>query len=412
MGNLLELFLGILTALGGGVEVGQLTFSLNAGSKFQFSMLWIVAVGTVGIIVYGEMAGRIAAVAKQPVFGLMRQRHGMAVGMLALVCATLVNVLTCSAEIGAMGMILKLAGGIPYRLAIVATLIVIALSMWFLSFKAIERIFGLMGLFMLVFIYAAIALKPDWQQVAAGFVPNLPQVSSSSDYVLYAYYAVAMLSAIMLPYEVYFYSSGGIEDQWKPKDLGTNRLVSISGFTLGSVLGAALIIVGAQVFGPRALEVDLTGTAALPPAMVLGKWGLVFAMLGMFFAYAGAAIETCFSSAYNIAQFFGWPWGKLRRPRNAALFTLTWLATLGLAVGIIETGIDPINVVEYSIIFSVVILPLTYLPTLLAARDRDIMGRYANGPLANVLGIVSLIIITLAALAAIPLLVLTHGGKA
>lgn len=102
----------------------------------------------------------------------------------------------------------------------------------------------------------------------------------------------------------------------------------------------------------------------------------------------------------------------MRRPRNAALFTLTWLATLGLAAGIIQTGIDPINVVEYSIIFSVVILPLTYLPTLLAARDRDIMGRYANGPLADVLGIVSLIIITLAALAAIPLLVLTHGGKA
>jgi manganese transport protein len=97
MGNLLEIFLGILTALGGGVEVGQLTFSLNAGSKFEFSMLWIVAVGTVGIIVYGEMAGRIAAVAKQPVFGLMRQRHGMAIGTLALVCATLVNVLTCSA---------------------------------------------------------------------------------------------------------------------------------------------------------------------------------------------------------------------------------------------------------------------------------------------------------------------------
>jgi Mn2+/Fe2+ NRAMP family transporter len=68
--------------------------------------------------------------------------------------------------------------------------------------------------------------------------------------------------------------------------------------------------------------------------------------------------------------------------------------------------------VEYSIIFSVVILPLTYLPTLLAARDRDIMGRYANGPLANVLGSVFLLVITLAAIAAIPLLILTHGGKA
>jgi Mn2+/Fe2+ NRAMP family transporter len=132
----------------------------------------------------------------------------------------------------------------------------------------------------------------------------------------------------------------------------------------------------------------------------------------MFAAYAGAAIETAFSNAYNIAQFFGWPWGKFERPRNAALFTLSWIATLLVAVAIMETGVDPIAIVEYSIVFSVVILPLTYLPTLLAARDREIMGRYANGALADVLGAVFLALITVAAIAAIPLLILTHGGKA
>jgi manganese transport protein len=412
MGNLLELFLGILTALGGSVEVGQLTFSLNGGAKFGYSLLWVVALGTVGIIVYGEMSGRIAAVAKKPVFGLMRERHGLAVGMLALTSATVVNLMTCSAEIGAIAMLLKLATSTPYRLAIIAAIILIAASMWFLSFKAIERVFGLMGLFMLVFIYAAVVLKPDWHQVTAGFIPNVPTAASHSDQLLYAYYVVAMLSAILLPYEVYFYSSGGIEDKWKPSDLGVNRVVSISGFTLGSVLGAALIITGVEVFGPRQMEVDLTGTAALPAVLALGKWGLVLAMLGMFAAYAGAAIETAFSSAYNVAQFFGWPWGKFERPRKAALFTASWLVTLIAAVAIVESGIDPISIVQYSIIFSVVILPLTYLPTLLAARDREIMGRYTNGVVADVLGAVFLILISVAAIAAIPLLILTHGGQA
>jgi Mn2+/Fe2+ NRAMP family transporter len=230
--------------------------------------------------------------------------------------------------------------------------------------------------------------------------------------MLYAYYAVAMLSAIMLPYQIYFYSSGGIEDEWGPSDVTINRIVSISGFVLGAVLTAALIITGVLVFGAQGAEVELTGTAALPAVLVLGKWGLALALLGMFAAYAGAAIETAFSNAYNISQFFGWPWGKLQGPRNAALFTVSWLAALIAAAAIIETGVDPISVVEYSIIFSVVILPLTYLPTLLAARDREIMGRYVNGTLANLLGSVFLIVITLAAIAAIPLLILTHGGKA
>src|SRR4051812_9405868 len=135
MGDLLEVFLGVLTALGGSVEVGQLTFSLNGGAKFGYGLLWVVALGTIGIIVYAEMAGRIAAVAKKPVFSLMRERHGLALGMLSLIAAALVNLLTCSAEIGAIAMLLKLATATPYRLAVLVVCVAVGASMWFLSFK-------------------------------------------------------------------------------------------------------------------------------------------------------------------------------------------------------------------------------------------------------------------------------------
>ena len=39
------------------------------------------------------------------------------------------------------------------------------------------------------------------------------------------------------------------------------------------------------------------------------------------------------------------------------------------------TGIDPVLLTEYSVIFSVVALPLTYLPILLVANDKAYMGR-------------------------------------
>ncbi|HSU26293.1 MAG TPA: hypothetical protein VLI65_09935, partial [Pyrinomonadaceae bacterium] len=72
---------------------------------------------------------------------------------------------------------------------------------------------------------------------------------------------------------------------------------------------------------------------------------------------------------------------------------------------------DPVEVVEYSIIFAVVILPLTYLPVLLAASDEDYMGPFKNGWLAAILGWAYFVLICIAALAAIPLLIITHGGK-
>ena len=78
---------------------------------------------------------------------------------------------------------------------------------------------------------------------------------------------------------------------------------------------------------------------------------------------------------------------------------------------LILTGLDPLKVVEYSIVFSVVILPLTYLPMMLISRDPDVMGHHANGWLANTLGWGYLAIVSMAAIAAIPLLVLTHGGQ-
>jgi len=36
---------------------------------------------------------------------------------------------------------------------------------------------------------------------------------------LYAYFVVGVIGAALVPYEVYFYSSGAIEDRWSVQDL-------------------------------------------------------------------------------------------------------------------------------------------------------------------------------------------------
>jgi len=408
--RILEIFLGILTAMGGFVEIGELTFMMNAGSLFNYRLLWVVVIGVVGIIVYGEIAGRIAAVRGQAVFNVVRERAGIRLGLLTLVAATLVCLLTCAAEIGAIAMLWELVTAWPYRLLLVLGLVFFLLVIWFLPFKAIERVFGLMGLLMTVFIVVAWKMHPDWSQATAGLVPSIPAVSSDKQ-LLYAYYAVALVSSVMLPYETYFYASGAIEDRWTPRDINLNRIIVIVGFALGGVLAAALMSIGSQFLGPHQIEAGLPGTAGLAAASEMGRAGLWLALIGMFFAFAGAAIETAMSSAYDVCQFFGWRWGKFCPPRTAPRFVLSWGIVLLLATLIVMTGVDPIKVVEYSIIFSVVILPLTYFPLMAISRDADVMGVYVNGVVANTLGWLYFVLICIAAVAAIPLLVLTHGGQ-
>ena len=95
----------------------------------------------------------------------------------------------------------------------------------------------------------------------------------------------------------------------------------------------------------------------------------------MLFAIGGAAIETAFSGAYNIAQQFGWEWGKLRLPRRRrASRSPGWRCSRSRTL-VVQTGVDPVVVTEYSVIFSVVALPLTYVPILLVANDPAYMQR-------------------------------------
>ena len=133
--------------------------------------------------------------------------------------------------------------------------------------------------------------------------------------------------------------------------------------------------------------------------------------LGILFAVSGAAIDSGFSGAYNVAQFFGWEWGKYRKHAGAPQFTIAWFVMLVLGFLIVITGVDPVLVTEVSVIFSVVALPLTYLPIFLVANDRSYMGEYRNGRLANVFGGFYLVVIAVIAVAAIPLLILSNMGQ-
>jgi Mn2+/Fe2+ NRAMP family transporter len=78
---------------------------------------------------------------------------------------------------------------------------------------------------------------------------------------------------------------------------------------------------------------------------------------------------------------------------------------------IAQTGVDPVELTEYAVIFSIPVLPLTYLPILLVGNDRSVMSAYVKGPLARALGWFYFGLICLLALAAPVLFLGTNGGS-
>jgi manganese transport protein len=405
--KIFKIALGILAAIGGFVDIGDLVFNVAAGAMFGYQLLWVVVVGVVGIIVYSEMCGRVAAISNKAVFDAVRERVGFRAGLITLVAAQVVNLMTLAAEVGGVAICLRLLSGLPYRWLILAAIVGLGIVVWVISFEWIERIFGYGGLCLLVFAVAAVKLHPDWGAVAHGYVPHM----NTEDTALYLFFAVGLLGAAMTPYEVYFYSSGGVEEGWKAKDLGLNRANAIIGYSLGGFFSFVLMITGGALFLERGIQPDFLGSIALGAEVPVGEIGLLLALIGILFAVGGASIDTLFSGAYNLAQFFGWEWGRYRHASGAPRFTLTWMVLLVLALAIVMTGIDPVQLTEFAVIFSVVALPLTYLPILLVANDRAYMGKYKNGWVSNVLGVAYLVVILIVSLTAIPLMIITNVGQ-
>jgi Mn2+/Fe2+ NRAMP family transporter len=404
----LQIALGIVAAVGGFVDIGELVFDTQAGARFGFQLLWTVPIGVIGIVVYSEMCGRVAAITKRPVFDVVRQRMGFGAGLTTLFAAEAINILTVAAEVGGIALVLQLLfADLPFRVLLLFAGLGLIAVVWVLPFEGIERIFGYLGMLLIVYIVAAVKLHPDWGGVAEGFLPHW---QTGQDTLIYWYFAVGVIAAAMVPYEVYFYSSGAIEEGWGAKDLGVNKANAVVGFGLGGTLSVALIIVAAEVFHPLAIQPDFIGSVALGAQVPLGEVGLLLAFLGMMFAIGGAAVESSFAGAYSLMQFMGWEWGKYRGARRAPRFAAAWVLLFVLAVVIVLTGANPVLITEYSVVLAVVALPLTYLPVLLIARDERYMGRYINGRVANTFGWLYLVLLCVVSLAALPLLFATNAG--
>jgi Mn2+/Fe2+ NRAMP family transporter len=81
MKKFFEIFLGILTAFGGFVDIGDLVANAETGARFGMSLAWVVVIGVIGIVLYAEMSGRVAAISGRPVFDVIRERLGARVAL-------------------------------------------------------------------------------------------------------------------------------------------------------------------------------------------------------------------------------------------------------------------------------------------------------------------------------------------
>lgn len=97
---------------------------------------------------------------------------------------------------------ISLLSSINYLLIAPAAALLVWLVVWRMPFATMERIFGLLGLCLLVFAVTVWKIGPDWNQLlSSAFHPRIPAKETP---FTYGYYAIALFGAAMTPYEVFF----------------------------------------------------------------------------------------------------------------------------------------------------------------------------------------------------------------
>lgn len=408
MRKILTVTFGILTAIGGFIDIGDLVTDALIGARFGLGLVWVTILAVIGIMTYAEMSARVATATHLPAFDLVRSRVGARLGLAATTGSFFATFLALIAELAGVALAFELLTSVSYLLFIPAVAALMFVLVWRIPFEIMERIYGVLGLALLAFVVAVWHLGPDWGDLARQVThPPLP---SGEGLPTYFFYAIVMLGAQMTPYEVIFFSSEAVEKKWTTADLSTARLNVFIGFPLGGLLAIAIQAVAAIVYFPLGIEVDHLSQTVMPVGLALGRVGLAVVILGVVAATFGATLETVMSSGYALGQYWGWTWGKTVERDEAARFNTLLLCLLVTAAAIGLTTINPITITIYAVFFGAVVLPFTYIPILIAANDRALMGEHVNGRLANGLGSVFLFVTLLASMAALPLLLATKAG--
>jgi Mn2+/Fe2+ NRAMP family transporter len=405
MKKIFDLALGIVTGIGGFLEVGSITTAAQAGASFGYRLVWALALGTFGLIVLTEMSGRLAATSGRTLADAMRERFGLRFFVVPLVVVLVVSVLVLASELGGVALALQLATNVDERWWVLVVAFVAWALLWKGTFSLIEYGTAGLGLVALAFVVAAVKLHPRWSAVAGGLLPTQP----SDDRAHYWFVAVSILGASISPYLYFFYSSGAIEDDWDTTYLKANRIVATLGNALGGLLAVAVLVVAARVFLPRGIEVERGEQLALMLATPLGRWGFVLFVGTLGINCFGATAEIALSCAYLIAQGLGWEWGEDAHPKRHARYSLSYTAILLLAALPVAIGADPLKLTNISMALTAASLPVTILPMVVLMNDEALLHKHTNkwpGNLAlGALAVLSVVLLV----AALPLQLMGGG---
>jgi Mn2+/Fe2+ NRAMP family transporter len=333
-----------------------------------------------------EMCMRIGAVTHRGYGELVLQRYGRAWGLFGAADLTLTNLVTLVAEFVAIRVGLAyfhLGPGVAVALGLALVLFTLSGGRYWRW----ERIVLGLALFNLLFVAAAVLVKPDVGAIAGSldFTP-FPGGGFNTLLLLLA----STIGATVTPWMIFFQQSASADKGMTPADVRHGRYDTALGAVIAAICGIGALVAGAALLAHGGSGIQGFAGAGFPQALrkiAGGGAGALFA-LGLIEAGAVAILTISASTAYAAGECVGVTHSFNSSPRRAAVFHAANVGVALLAGGVILIpGAPLLSIALNANVLATVLLPVSLVLMLMLANDRHLMGRWVNRRSTNAVAV-------------------------
>lgn len=370
-------------------DAGGITTYAVTGSTFGYSLIWfLLLLGPLAFVVQ-EMCVRLGAVTKRGHAEAIFDAFGPFWGWFSLIDLTMTDWLTIITEFIGMTAALSIFH-IPVLLTVIAVIILISAIIIQGRYWTWEKIVLLLCVLNLIYIPAAFIVHPNIAKVFTGFVPGFVGGFTPTLF----FFLMANIGTTIAPWMVFFHQSAVVDKGLSEKTIKWERVDTALG-AVATVVTASFITVvtGTVLFGVN------ISSAAQAASIILTKINFyvgTFLAIGLFDAGLLGAICISLASSWALGEVFGWAHSLNTKVKQAPwffIFRVIILCTAGIVVMIPHAPLIAITL--FVQVIAVTLLPSTLVFLILLLNNEELMGKYKNNLLQNILGtaMVTLIVV-------------------
>ena len=356
---------------------GNLASAVEAGSKYSYSLIWVIVLSTVFMLVFADMSVRLGIRTPKSMISSVKDVLGHKVGVAAGFGVFIITL--CFSVGNAVGSGLGLSmvfGGSPLIWSAVCTAFVGLILLFRNVYRTVERVLlVIVGLLGATFIISAVISKPDWYEAVNGVVPSIPPGGAL---------LVVALVGTNFSLNAAFFTSYGTHERGRTRTQYKQTTIAdtIPGIIAPGIMTSLVIIVAAAVLGRQNAEAQtLVGLAKIFEP-IAGPVGSTIFALGL----SGAAFSAMVANATAGGTMLSDALGKGPSPSTlTAKRTSAAILAWGLAITLIFTK-SPVQLIIFAQALTVLIAPFLGFLLYVMSNNRQLMGDLRNTWWKNIIG--------------------------